>query len=76
MSVWLLGVGCLLVQTAVIRRWLLVFIGEAVELESWTIALDSESHYFFIADLCDFRNYIKCFSLGNYVSSSKKGLGS
>ncbi|WP_293129312.1 glycosyltransferase family 87 protein [Microcoleus sp. bin38.metabat.b11b12b14.051] len=28
MSVWLLGVCCLLVQTAVIHRWLLVFIGK------------------------------------------------
>ena len=52
------------------------FSWKAVELESGTIALYSESHYFFIADLCDFRNYIKCFSLGNYVSSSKTSLGS
>jgi hypothetical protein len=28
MFVGLLGVGCLLVQTAVIHRWLLVFIGK------------------------------------------------
>ena len=28
MSVWLLGVCCLLVQTAVIHRWLLVFIAK------------------------------------------------
>jgi hypothetical protein len=28
MSVWLLGVGCLLVQTAVVHRWLLVFLGK------------------------------------------------
>ncbi|TAE76088.1 MAG: DUF2029 domain-containing protein [Oscillatoriales cyanobacterium] len=28
MSVWLLGVGCLFVQTAVVHRWLLVFLGK------------------------------------------------